>query len=222
MPTPAPGKEKPPVGAKALALATLIAIVLVVVYVFLSFEQGRKDGYSTGYQIGPHYLGSSTWTGTPYALTPAQEDDVPCPSAFSALNKHKRGHLGHSDASAGGRRDTFTPYASPDDGPRGTTDPPALIYTPPITSNLRGAHPNWWRSDGGTHGLPPAAERPDFWAGDRTLHTYLARDPIPPLCEPAEVADGRRRPTCCGADSEWVDQWQYYGGPRGWGMSSFY
>lgn len=86
-------------------------------------------------------------------------------------------------------------------------NPPILIYTSPLTKNLR---PSWWRSDGGSYGLPPAAERPDFWAGDRAVHTYHARAAIPQCC-------ARRR-----SDGEEVALWRYYGGPKGWTMSPYY
>jgi hypothetical protein len=177
--------------ATALTVATLVVLVLIIITVIIVFaESPRKDKYSVGYQIGPHYLGSSSWDGIPYVMT----------------QEKPRG------------KDTFQPFAPPDEGPRGTTHPPKLIYTPAFTSDLRGKHPNWWRPDGGTYGLPPASERPDFWAGDMTIHTYLARNPIPPLCALSEVASGARRLT----PEEWTKTWQYYGGPKGWNMSPYY
>lgn len=149
--------------SRAVVIAVLVALFILIFIAIPRievdvFEVGAsKDGYSVGYQIGPHYLGTSTWEGIPYALT----------------------------------KDTFG------SDPR----PPSLIYTPPETRDLRGSHPNWWRPDGGTYGLPAAADRP----ADATLHTYHACDSIPPLC-----------------DSSWTQKWRYYGGPKGWRMSPYY
>lgn len=196
---------KPELSAIGAAL-----VVLVVILVVILGRAGRpKSHYSVGFQIDPEYLGSSTWSGTPYALSDSADwnGQPACPPLAHVSPAPGRAH-----------KDRFYPFAPPDEGPRGTTDPPALIYTPPFTSDLRGDHPNWWRPDGGTYGLPPASDRPDFWAGDATIHTYHARDPIPPLCSPAVVADHRRRMT----PEEWVKEWRYYGGPKGWNMSPFY
>lgn len=184
---------------RALGIAILVIILVVIIIVIYHVSRSEKDGYSVGYQIGPHYLGASTWEGTPYALSPTRDGEKPC--------------LGQKT-----QRDGFTPYAAPDEGPRGTTDPPSLVYTPPFTNDLRGDHPNWWRSDGGSYGLPPAAERPDFWAGDATLHTYHTRDAIPQICGAEAVASNRRHPTI----DKQVAKWQYYGGPKGWNMSPYY
>lgn len=220
------GAPEPPAGTKVLAAAVLIVLFIVItvaLFVMRDDSSAKKDKYSVGFQIGPHYLGSSTWEGTPYALT-SMEDGVPaCLPPVRIRDAKTPEGTRTSEATANrqlalGHKDKFHPFAPPDDGPRGTQNPPALIYTPEFTTDLRGAHPDWWRSDGGTYGLPVAADRPDFWAGDATIHTFHARDPIPPLCDPAAVADHSRRL----APEEWVEKWRYYGGPKGWNMSPYY
>lgn len=120
---------------RALGIAILVIILVVIITVIHHDSRSEEDGYSVGYQIGPHHLGASAWEGIPYALSPARDGEKPC--------------LGQQS-----RRDGFTPYAAPDEGPRGTTDPPPLVYTPPFTNDLRGDHPNWWRSDGGSYAPP--------------------------------------------------------------------
>ena len=197
-------KTSPQARELGIALLALLLVVIIVV-IWRAERKSHHDSYSVGYQIGPHYLGTSTWSGTPYALTPMRDGEKPCPAPYKPSSK---------SGFTGG----FQPFAPPDEGPRGTDDPAELVYEPPFTRDLRGKHPDWCRPDGGSYGLPPASERPDFWAGDATLHTYHARDIIPPLCEAAEVADGKRRPTL----AENVEKWQYYGGPKGWNMSPYY
>lgn len=231
------GAPEPPTGTRVLAAAVLIVLFIVITAVLFVArgDPGGKDDYSVGYQIGPYYLGTSTWEGTPYALSCTQEGvpacrppvrirDVGVPdtraseaSASRQMDYQDDYHqMNHQDNNH--HKDGFHPFAPPDDGPRGTKNPPSLIYTPEVTSDLRGAHPNWWRSDGGTYGLPVAADRPDFWAGDATIHTYRACDSIPQLCDPAAVKNHDRRLT----SEEWVEKWRYYGGPKGWNMSPYY
>jgi hypothetical protein len=186
-------------------LAVLVVLVIVIAVVL---ARGRKERYSVGFQIDPHYptVGTtSTWQGIPYAMPGAiQPRSVACPISKSNFTSSGTG---------------FDPYAPPDDeNVEGAEDVPDLVYNPPFTQDLRGAHPNWWTPDGGSYGLPAASDRPDFWAGDATIHTYLAEDSIPPLCESAEVSEDRRRMT----NDEWVEKWRYYGGPKGWNMSPFY
>lgn len=197
-----PVRSKAKAWGLAILVSLLVVIIAIVVHVSRTENMSQRSGYSVGYQIGPHYPADSgsSWAGTPYALTPMRDGEKPC------------------RAPARPSVDKFTPFAPPDEGPRGTDDPPSLVYTPPFTNDLRGDHPNWWRPDGGSHGLPPAAERPDFWAGDATLHTYHARGAIPQLCDADAVASERRRPS----KSSQVARWQYYGGPKGWNMSPYY
>ncbi len=149
------------------------------------------DGYSVGYQIGPDYPGAATWAGTPYALS---EGRPPC-----------------------GEKDGFRPFAPPDEKGAAAARA-ARAAADPVGAALGGGCPSWARPDGSSYGLPPASDRPDFWAGDPTVHTYLARDPIPALCPPPEVAEGRRRLT----PAEQTAVWRYYGGPKGWNMSPYY
>lgn len=186
----------------AILVIILVTIIAVIYHVSHAEQMATRSRFSVGYQIGPDYLSESgsSWAGVPYALSPTNPG-APAEKVCRAS-----------------RRDRFTPFAAPDDGPRGATEPPTLIYTPPFTSDLRGDHPNWWQKDGGSYGLPPAAERPDFWAGDATLHTYHARDVIPPLCDASAMASNRRRPS----KDEQVAKWQYYGGPKGWSMSPYF
>lgn len=186
-----------PLPARPLVVGVLVVLFIVIIAAVILMGRAHREPYSVGYQIGPHYLGTSTWKGTPYALSDT------CPGLGPGL----RG----PDHTPRLVRERF-------DGGVWETPAPDLVYQPPITDNLRGAHADWWRPDGGTYGLPPAAERPDFWAGDPTIHTYLARDPIPPLCRPAAVVDHQRRPTA----AENVEEWRYWGGPKGWNYSPFY
>lgn len=149
-----------------------IATVVVILAAFAA-RAGGAEGYSVGYQIGPHYLGDSTWQGTPYLGLGVREgmtaDIVHSPSFVQAeLREHAL--------------ETGTNWA------------------PPADSMV------------GRGGLPPASDRPDFWAGpqpgvpDLTVHTYRMRDALPPLCRPASSRSA----------------WRQYGGSRGWTFSPYY
>lgn len=193
-----------PQRVRAITVAVLVVLFIVIVVVLANLSSPRPEAYSVGYQIGPHYPGNgstSTWRGIPYAMAGSDGTRSSCDSK--------------SHFTGGG----FYPYAPADDEDVvGADDVTNLIYEPPFTQNLRGDFPNWWTPSGGTYSLPPAADRPDFWAGDATIHTYLARDVLPQLCESQAVADDKRRIT----NAEWVEKWRRYGGPRGWNMSPFY
>lgn len=183
-------------------LIAVVVVLLLVVAVRVAFRAARRpppEAYSAGYQIGPHYLGTSSWAGDPYALTYACIPDV-------SLADPAAGDQPRPAESAAPRGKSGFESGSP------------LVYEPPFTEEIRGNTPDWWNPQGGTYGLPPAADRPDFWAGDATIHTILARDPIPPWCDPAAVADGRRRPTA----AEDIGKWRYYGGSKGWTFSKYY
>ncbi len=146
-----------------------IAILMVVTVVAVAATKARSESYSTGYQIGPHYLGDTTWSGTPYIFTD---------------------HM--------------------------TSSPTDIVYKPPFTqtemqAHLRATGTDWEPPGGGTYGLPPASDRPDFWAGpapgvpDLTVHTYHMRNALPPKCGQTPR-----------------DQWRTYGGTRGWTFSPYY
>ena len=181
-----------PIDASRLLVVGILIVLFIIVIAAVSYIEKRHshyEKYSVGFQIGPHYLGSSTWEGTPYALSdpvhgcPELGPGLQGPSAQPHIVRERFGNA---------------------------TD---LIYKPASTRDLRGPHPNWWQPDGGTFGLPVAAARPDFWAGDATLHTYLADEPLAPRCG----NNGNRRPS----EAERVAEWRHYGGPRGWTFSPY-
>ena len=218
-----PGMGDEPPNARALAVAILIAVCVALAVILGAIRHeasvrarggARPAGehYSVGFQMGPEYSGYTAWDGIPYVFSAER-------GGWYLPEQAPRGACG---------AERFSPSAPPDEGltgrrliarnGRGPERIPNLVYEPPITNDLRGSHPNWWRPDGGSYGLPPAADRPDFWAGDMTIHTYRARDPIPPLCSADAVAAHDRRPTA----AENVETWRYYGGPKGWNFSPYY
>lgn len=184
--------------AGRLALAALI--VAIVAIVVLVLRGGRRDKYSAGYQIDPHYSGETTWAGVPYVFA----GKPPCAEKFASPE-------------AEFPPETISPLASPDEGPRGVNDFPSLVYTPAFTRSELQTN-SWWRPDGGTDSMPPAAERPDFWAGDLTLRTYHSKSAIPQHCDEASVVSRDRPATAAERDAKW----RYYGGPKGWRMSPYY
>lgn len=54
-------------GSKKNVMIAII-IVLVVVTVLNAHTYLTKATYSVGYQMAPHYLGPTEWTGTPYVM----------------------------------------------------------------------------------------------------------------------------------------------------------
>jgi hypothetical protein len=211
--------------AQGLAVGAIVVLLTLVILALLARTAPKapgssKDLYSAGYQISPHLLGPSTWAGTPYVLTPMRTNEEACPLP-AEYRKVGGTALASEESPRGGphAKESFYPFAPADAGrPGPPREAPNLIYKPAATANLRGDHPDWWQPDGGTYGLPVAADRPNFWAGDATIHTYRARTPIPPLCEPGAVVDNRRRLT----PREWIEKWRYYGGAKGWTMSPYY
>lgn len=246
---------------KAASILMAAGLVLLVLIIILAAKPSsatkpssasKAETYSVGYQIYPHLLSQkygTSWSGQPYAVS-----DCGKKAGEGFSSGPGSGHWGCSDCLS--QLSCPGQPAAEDGAAVAVQDlpPPRLVYSYPLTRNLRGDWPDWWTKQNGTYGLPPACERPEsgialfgeptrapgentltaddldgtalstaaaaevFADGDETIHTYKARNPIPPLCPARAVAEHRRRPTA----EEEVKRWRYYGGARGWTMSPYY